>query len=174
MSVGDSIYRFPETDLDTPIGRVHVWSTGRDHIGITEAGQGPVMVNNREHTFRLDLHREDKGDFDVKRHRSGAMDLYDILMNRAEPDRRYEASSEAAKRKLAEVMVPYVNTWVDTARARQMLAEAEYKRHAQQVARLESKLTEAQDVLSVLEVQLTEERELEAQAASRWAMAMGT
>lgn len=166
-------YTFPHAELDTAIGKVNLWSTGKDHVGVTQAEGGAVTIRAIDYTVRMDLHPESYHaastadryrepfsypfPFDSHRYGPDTYDLGAILLHRIEG---WVDGSAAAKRKAAEVIVPAVNAFLETEAGRELVNAGEVERQAQaarrardEVAAAKAELDKAEAALAALEAE---------------------
>lgn len=178
-------YRFPEAEVTSAIGTVRVWSTGAEHVGVSDperpyAGNpkpGSITVRGIPYRVRIDLHPAAyhvaaegepswKADtveaypfaFDSLRLRGGGYYLAAVLMHRSD-GRWPDDASEAAKRKALEVLVPAVNAFLETDEGRTLLREGEAEHVAQEIARAETQYEKAAEELSFARAKLRQLQE---------------
>lgn len=140
--------------MDTPFGGVLLSVTSRDHVYVGfsgQYGQPKIAVNGGVVQGNMHFFRQEDGTFSVDLRAVGrAGEAIDVDNERGKP------ASEAARRKLREVMTPLVNAWAAKhkglfERAQQAKVKLERESIERDIAKLEEQLRAKFDELYALE-----------------------
>jgi hypothetical protein len=170
--------RFPETFVDTPLGRLRVWASGegtpsaatlrrhekvhydyRDNV----AAQGCAehLVINRV-AYTVVVHLRPASDFPadggvgerLHRHHGGwGINEYGVTLRRAD---RYEGPSGAARHKAEDILLPVLAEFANSGAGRRLLAQAATARRRERIAELGREIAGRQAELQHLQTELTE------------------
>ncbi len=153
--------------LDTPFGRVRVTPTSAGRIfvdGLARDVNTPgspnhslgVVVNRVPLSVRIDLQKWSDGAWHTGREDDPHAGYYGLSATRTHWTRASDMdASQAARRKLAETLVPLVIAWAESEAGRAMLAQAgesdrqaRAQRKREEIADLSGKLAQAESELA--------------------------
>ena len=156
-----------EALLDTPFGRVRVRPTRADHIfvdGLATSVNAPdsasyspgLIVNRVPVSVRIDLHKWADGAWHTGREDDPHAGYYGLRATRTQWTRASDMdASYAARRKLADTLVPLVVAWAESEAGQVMLAQAgesdrqtRAQRKREEITDLRAKLVQAESELA--------------------------
>lgn len=152
--------------VDSPLGRLSVWSNNASHIGVqTDKGYtvpegvvDHVTVNRVPYSFRI--HLSNKGRPDVIDHAWYAYGEWgarwnNLFMSRADKYTRDEPS-HSAKTKLLDTLVPWLAEWAESPEGRTFRREAGRRAAEQRLASLKRKEVELAEEIAIVQKQIRE------------------
>jgi hypothetical protein len=170
--------RFPETFVDTPLGRLRVWASGEgtlsaatmrrhekqhhDHRDNADAqGCAEHVVINRV-AYTVVVHLRPAGDFPTvgavgqrlhREHAGWGINYYGVTLRRAD---RYEGPSDAARRKAEDLLLPALAAFGNSAAGRRLLAQGAAAQRRERIAELRREIADGQAQLQRLQAELAQ------------------